>query len=1161
MPAMAKQPAGGGSKRLSLDKLKQPQKQTSLMGFFKKATLEPAEKKAQPVIPAEPAGESERAQIATPVARKRECTSQDSEPLSKKNKTDHMDSPKPVDGPRTTELSESSAEDGDAPAQIDRSHLRRFARPTKMKDENDSDDDKHEVQAATSSAKPVSARSGRRSSGGARAKAGQPNPTKEELHDQFAVLAATGPAGGERGIAYPDEGDKYHRRRDPNAVVGKPLLVDPKATYTPLEQQFIDIKRKNLDALLFVETGYKYRFLGDDAEVASRELGIFCHWDKNFMTASIPTHRLYHHVRRLVNKGFKVGVVRQTETAAIKAAGSNKSKPFTRELKELYTRSTLLVNDSAISDDHMGAESCDLMAIFDSRGHSYFTGEDLGYSGGIGVVCINPSTGDIRYETVPHTAGMDVLESVLVQIQPGEIIYPHSISKETRAAIQAAVGQRPKDNAIRVEACDDKVFDPENAKTGMQTFYSFLLDDAKKGSPLRKTNAAKTDDAKPKYELLTNETLELQTAWMALIHYLRKFNIEASMMLTGNMGGIKTRSTLRLHGKTLQNLEIFANEDTGKEFGSLFWLMNNTKTKFGARLLRKWIAAPLRDTDAINLRVATVELIYEDESERLRKLINGLTQLPDLQRGLQRIYYANASPQETLAILRKLLTLSDQFHIHGKALTDEDTTELLNQILSCGSEQLSDFLQQCLSELQDEAAADRDKRNFFTEESEGIRNAKGHIADVMTALKRELKACRDILGLASLEYVSVLQTEFLVEVPNSMNKLVPKTWMKMSATKKVSRYHSPKIIDLVQDLNMWREHLDAEANKQWREYLERVSSHYDALRDLIDGAAQLDCLQSLAACSKQDGYCRPEADAVETAYLDAKDAKHPTVSAQMTDEYVPNNIYLNKKDQRSLIITGPNMGGKSSLIRMTALLIIMAQVGCYVPCSEMKYGVYDAIHTRMGSSDDLLRQQSTFMVEMDEASTALKDASCDSLIIMDELGRGTSTHDGMAVAWATMKYLIERKRCCTLFVTHYPMLGALEHTHAPAAKNYHMGFITDDVQDDAEQDSHAIHFLYQLKPGLAMKSYGLNVARLAHLPKAVIDRASQKSAELEQFTYARLRNRQRTKHHLIALAKLAGALPQPDDGEQTGDSNEKDDADFSGVLKVLRESDLDTLLS
>ena len=397
-----------------------------------------------------------------------------------------------------------------------------------------------------------------------------------------------------------------------------------------------------------------------------------------------------------------------------------------------------------------------------------------------------------------------------------------------------------------------------------------------------------------------------------------------------------------------------------------------------------------------------------------------------------------------------------------------------------------------LDQINPEAAKGDDKYSFFREdvESEDIMEHKMGIASV----EQELDAHRPVAAAKvkkmKVEYVTVAGIEYLIEIDNTLLKNVPASWAKISGTKKVSRFHSPEVVRLIRERDQHKEALAAACDVAFVGLLADISSKYQSFRDCVQALATLDCLLSLATIASQPGYVKPEY--TDETCISVEQGRHPMVEQLLLDAYVPNDTDLASDRTRALLITGPNMGGKSSYVRQVALIAIMGQIGSYVPAQSARLGMLDAVFTRMGAFDNMMAGESTFMVELSETSDILKQATSRSLIILDELGRGTSTHDGVAIAQAVLNHVVREKKSLTLFITHYQNLSALAKGFENGElKNVHMRF---KETGDAGQE---ITFLYEIGEGVAHRSYGLNVAGLANVPEMVLDVAAVKSRELE----------------------------------------------------------------
>lgn len=402
-----------------------------------------------------------------------------------------------------------------------------------------------------------------------------------------------------------------------------------------------------------------------------------------------------------------------------------------------------------------------------------------------------------------------------------------------------------------------------------------------------------------------------------------------------------------------------------------------------------------------------------------------------------------------------------------------------------------------LNKINMHAAKSDDKYAFFreSEETEEISEEKLGIASVEHDLAEHRAVAGEMIS-KKVDYAAVAGIEYLIEVENSSStiKKVPASWVKVSGTKKVSRFHTPEVIQFLRQRDQHKEALAAACDKAYISLLAEISTHYQPFRDSVQSLATLDCLISLATIANQPGYSKPEY--TDETCICVEKGRHPMVEQLLLDTYVPNDIDLASDQTRALLVTGPNMGGKSSYVRQIALIAIMGQIGSYVPAQSAKLGMLDAVYTRMGAFDNMLAGESTFMVELSETADILKQATPRSLVILDELGRGTSTHDGVAIAQAVLDYMVRSLRSLTLFITHYQHLSNMVHSFRDhELRNVHMRFTESRTNTEEEEE---ITFLYEVGEGVAHRSYGLNVARLANLPAPLLDLAKRKSAELEE---------------------------------------------------------------
>ncbi|XP_076995409.1 DNA mismatch repair protein Msh3 isoform X2 [Tamandua tetradactyla] len=780
----------------------------------------------------------------------------------------------------------------------------------------------------------------------------------------------------------------------------KPSNKRTKSIYTPLELQYMEMKQQHKDAVLCVECGYKYRFFGEDAEIAAKELNIYCHLDHNFMTASIPTHRLFVHVRRLVAKGYKVGVVKQTETAALKAIGDNKSSVFSRKLTALYTKSTLIGEDvnPLIKLD----ETQNVGEIITDTSTNYLlciceqketVKENKKGNIFIGVVGVQPATGEVVFDSFQDSVSRSELETRIACLQPVELLLPADLSAQTEMLIHRATAVHVRDDRIRVERMENIYFEYSYAFQAITEFYAKDKIDIK-GSQC--------------FSGIINLEKPVICSLAAIIKYLKEFNLEKILSKPQNFKQLSSEMEfMTINGTTLRNLEILQNQTDMKTKGSLLWVLDHTKTSFGRRKLKKWVTQPLLKLREINARLDAVSEVLHSESSVFGQIENHLRKLPDIERGLCSIYHKKSSTQEFFLIVKTLYHLKAEFQALIPAVNSHVQSDWL-QTLILEIPELLNPVEHYLKILNEQAAKTGDKTELFKDLSDFplIKKRKDEIQEVEDKIQVHLQEIRRILKNPSAQYVTVSGQEFMIEIKNSALSCIPTDWVKVGSTKAVSRFHSPFIIENYRLLNQLREQLVLDCSAEWLDFLENFNEHYHSLCKAVHHLATIDCVFSLAKVAKQGEYCRPTLQ--EERKIVIKNGRHPIIDMLLEeqDQYVPNSTNLSGDSERVMIITGPNMGGKSSYIKQVALITVMAQIGSYVPAEEATIGIVDGIFTRMGAADNIYKGRSTFMEELTDTAEIIRKATSQSLVILDELGRGTSTHDGIAIAYATLEHFI-----------------------------------------------------------------------------------------------------------------------------------------------------------
>jgi DNA mismatch repair protein MutS len=823
---------------------------------------------------------------------------------------------------------------------------------------------------------------------------------------------------------------------------------------TPMLHQYMGIKSRHPDAILFYRMGDFYEMFFEDARSASKILGITLtsrgtHNGEKIPMCGVPHHSAKSYIAKLVESGWKVAVCEQTEDPRT-AKGIVK-----REVVRVVTPGSLLEEGE-----------------IDSRSNVYLAavaGDDSGY----GLAHADLSTGEFRLTELEGWA--QVLDE-LKRIGPAEIL------------IQEGSGllDRKELAGYRLEPISGEIFERHRAETvlkeqlGVRSLAGFGCEEL-----LRGVSAAG-----------------------ALVHYLQDTQ-------RGSPAHIKEIATYRLGDymfldeSTLRNLELFTTLRRQSEKGSLFSILDRTLTPMGTRLLKKWMAYPLLDLREIRKRLGAVSVFRDDPAlrERVRGLLHGVY---DLERLNGRISVGRANARDLVSLhlsIRKLPFLKEHLADSGSELLAEVSAgiDVLQDIGDLIGKAICDEPPAGLKEgglIKEGYHADLDRLISIT------RDGKGWIADLAASEQKRT-------GISNLKIGYNRVFGYYIELSKSNLHLAPPDYVRRQTLANGERF-------VTEDLKRYEEMvLGAEEKRIALEYeifegvRKGIALENRRIRDTAVRVAVLDVLASLAESADLNGYVCPEVD--QSGVIEIVDGRHPVIEQTVRDEpFVPNDIRLDNEEQQLLIITGPNMAGKSTVLRQTALTVLMAQMGGFVPASRARVGLVDRIFTRIGASDDLAKGQSTFMVEMNETANILRHATPGSLVILDEIGRGTSTYDGLSIAWAVAEVLHDRdeKGVKTLFATHYHELIELATTKK-RVKNYNIA-----VKEWKEQ----IIFLRKLVPGGTSRSYGIQVGRIAGLPHVVIDRAKEildrlENQEQDELTLRVARGRQagRDEHLQLAL--------------------------------------------
>ncbi|CAM8993438.1 unnamed protein product [Rhodiola kirilowii] len=866
---------------------------------------------------------------------------------------------------------------------------------------------------------------------------------------------------------------------------------------TPLESQVVELKKKFPDVLLMIEVGYRLNF----------------------------------HVRRLVNAGYKVGVVKQTETAAIKSHGDNKLGPFTRGLSALYTTATLeAVEDIGGGEEGCGSSSNYLVCVVEEKAN--FENSKGGNDVKIGIVAVETSTGDVVHGEFDDGFMRSRLEAVLLSLAPAELILGDPLSKETQKLLKSYAGTTSKS---RIEYASRECFQDGGALAEVMSLYE-------KG-------------------IMSMAGLAVQ-ALALTIRYLKQFGLERILCMGSSFRTLSNNVEMTLSANTLQQLEILKNNSDGSESGSLLQIMDHTLSVPGSRLMRHWVAHPLSDRNSITARLDAVSEIAEclgtsktlqivdlgcsvkdnsdivishpKISDVLSSILTLLGRIPDIQRGITRVFHGTATPSEFISVMQAILHAAKQLQqldiredcIDSNRQADTVQSTLLRKLVHLASSpSIIENATKFLSALNQEAADRKDVSHLFVTSSgqfPEIFQAQDSVLVVKEKLESLIISYQKKFGMHNLEYISVSGLTHLIELP--VGTRVPFDWVKINSTKKTIRYHPPEVTTLLDELTLKTEELAIACRAAWDIFLKKFGKHYAEFQAAVQALASLDCLYSLAILSRHKNYTRPNfVGDCEPVQICIHSGRHPVLDNTLQDSFVPNDTNLYAEGECCQVVTGPNMGGKSCYIRQVALLAIMAQVGSYVPASSMKLHVLDSIHTRMGASDNIHLGRSTFLEEVSEASHILKQCTEKSLVIIDELGRGTSTHDGVAIAYAALHYLLEQKKCMVLFVTHYPSIIEIRNRFQGSVGAYHVSYMTTDTHNHMDQPDNPngesvltedVTYLYKLAPGISERSFGFKVAQLAQIPTSCIERAITKADELASVISSRVESRS-SKRRLI----------------------------------------------
>ncbi|KAJ1983733.1 DNA mismatch repair protein msh6 [Dimargaris verticillata] len=851
--------------------------------------------------------------------------------------------------------------------------------------------------------------------------------------------------------------------------------------FTPFERQFWEIKSKHFDTVVFFKKGKFYELFEKDADIGHQQFDLRLTDRVNMRMVGVPESAFEFWAAQFIAKGYKVARVDQVETAIGKERREKSEKPskedsiIRRELTSILTAGTLV-------DGNMLHQ--DMATYCLSIKESVTTGVQ---PPSFGLCFVDTATGQFHLCQFQDDTHRTMLETLLTQVQPKELVYERGNPSRATWRLLKALLHAPVWNGL---APDQEFWD--------QATTEFELERA--GYFKSKTWPAALS-------AIQTDPLAL-SAVGGLVSYLRSLKLDQELVSLGNFSRYEPMNhatSLLMDGQTMANLELFQTSednamgwlarsqgDTGAgEAGTLFQLLNHCITPFGKRLFRHWLCHPLRDPVRINARLDALEELTSDGPWR-DQLHTGLTRLPDLERLISRVHAGRCRVKDLLGVLQgfeEVQTLLTAFRAAAPRFHSARLQELsvqcpdLTPLLAFFREAFDHQVAEREGNIIPASGVEADYDRVTSQLAELTARFDAYLAEQRTALK-----------CPSIQYRDLRKEVYQLEIPKSVK--VPGYYMQLSATKAISRYWTPELQRMVKELNELEDTRNAVFRDIEQRMYQRFDQYYPQWLQTVRTVAEIDCLLSLAY--SRDGLgepvCRPEFVEPTSAVtggsvLELRNLRHPCVPVGVASDFIPNDTMLGGQEPTMVLLTGPNAGGKSTLLRQTCLAVVMAQLGCYVPAERCRLTPVDRIFTRIGAHDDILRGQSTFMVELSETSKILREATPRSLVILDELGRGTSTFDGYAVAYAVLHHLAGRIGCLGLFSTHYHALTREMGGHPEIALK-HM----DCHVDPANRD---VTFLYKLVSGVCPKSYGMNVANMAGIPRAIVDKAEQVAERFE----------------------------------------------------------------
>jgi len=807
-------------------------------------------------------------------------------------------------------------------------------------------------------------------------------------------------------------------------------------TSTPLMRQYAAIKKEHSNALLFFRLGDFYELFFDDAIVAARELQITLtsrNKEKGIAVpmCGVPYHAAEGYISKLIRKGFKVAICEQMEDPRVA------KKLVRREVTRVMTPGTAA--DSSLSSEE-----------------NNFLGALARVGERVGFAALDLSTGEFRATEFQGADAGRRTQEELSQLRPKELLYASAAP-----LFEGATARDSRSHGYAETPLDDWVFAPDHAIPLLENHFGVL---SLEGFGLAGKPAA-------------------ASAAGAILHYVRSTQ-RGTLEHVDRIGFYERQNCLVLDAVTVRNLEVIEPLFAGTDAGiTLFRSLDATVTPMGKRLLRAWMLRPSIDRAEIDARLVAVECQVKDlvARQELRRALEGIL---DLERLLSRVTLETANPRDVLALAASLARIPTArlavARLSGTRL--HQLCDAIDELSDLRSRIDTTIVAEPPISLSDGGVIASGMDRELDQLRDLSRNSKQYLAQIE---QRERQ--RTGIGSLKVKFNSIFGYYLEVSKPNL--HLVPSDYERKQTLVNAERFTTPELKEYEAKILDAQEKIVEIERRLFAELRTAIAGEAKRIRQTALALAEVDVLAGLAHIAALRNYCRPKLD--ESGDLEIVGGRHPVIEEQELagggERFVPNDLYLNSMTHTILVLTGPNMGGKSTYLRQAALIVILAQMGSFVPARTARLGLVDRVFTRIGASDNLARGRSTFMVEMTETAAILHTATPRSLILLDEVGRGTSTYDGLAIAWAAIEYLHARTRAKTLFATHYFELTELAD-QLSGVKNFHVS---------VKETGGGIVFLRKVEPGAADRSYGIEVAKLAGLPGEVIDRAREVLAEHE----------------------------------------------------------------